>query len=295
MTRFDASRFRETLTVADGAWATLLRQRGLPARTLAEAANVRQPELVLELATAYLAAGARILSTNTFACNRVALTQRGVHEDPERWNRRGVELAREAATGTDTLIVGTMGPSGRMLRVRDGDRGAIVEAFRRHALELAAGGVDALLLETFSELEELLLALKVAKEATGLPVIASLSFDSGPQRTATLMGETADACGAALDEAGADVVGCNCGAGGAHVLPSVVALRAATSRPLWVKPSAGPPELDDGRLVYTLTPDEFVHHVPALIDAGANIIGGCCGIGPEHIRKLSAMVERRHR
>ncbi len=295
MTRFDANRLRETLTVADGAWATQLRQRGLPAGTLAEAANVRQPELVLELATAYLAAGARILSTNTFACNRVALGQRGVREDPEPWNRRGVELAREAAAGTDALIAGTMGPSGRMLRVRDGDRDAIVEAFRRHALELATAGVDALLLETFSELEELLLALKVAKDATGLPVIASMSFESGAQRTATLMGDTADTCGAALDEAGADVVGCNCGAGVTHVLPTVVALRAATSRPLWVKPSAGSPELEDGRLVYSLTPDEFIHHVPALIDAGANIIGGCCGIGPEHIRKLSAMVERRHR
>jgi methionine synthase I (cobalamin-dependent) len=293
--RFDATSLAARVAVADGAWSTQLAIRGLPPNVVAESANVRYPELVLELSQAYLDAGARILSTNTFAGNRVALAQRRVREDPAAWNRRGVELAREAAAGADVLIVGAMGPSGRLLRVPDAERDELAAGFRAHARELAEAGVDALLLETFTELAELLLAVQTVKDATGLPVIASMSYDSGPQRTATHMGDAAEQAGAALDELGADVIGCNCGSGAATTLPAVVALRAATRRALWVKPGAGPPEWEEGRLRYHLAPDDFAHAAAAWIDAGANIIGGCCGIGPEHIRKVSGLVGRRRR
>jgi 5-methyltetrahydrofolate--homocysteine methyltransferase len=119
-----------------------------------------------------------------------------------------------------------------------------------------------------------------------------MSFDAGPQRTRTMMGAQAGECATALEDAGADIIGCNCGSGINHVLPAVVALRAATSLPLWVKPNAGLPELEDGRAVWKQTPEEFAGFVPQLLDAGANIIGGCCGSGPEHIRRVAKVVAR---
>ncbi|MBI5863013.1 MAG: homocysteine S-methyltransferase family protein [Planctomycetes bacterium] len=142
---------------------------------------------------------------------------------------------------------------------------------------------------------EILLALAAVKSVTNLPVVASMSFDSGPQRARTLMGATAEQAAAALDEAGADAIGSNCGAGIAAALPAVVALRANTKKPLWIKPSVGLPDLEEGRPVYHHTPDEFGGFVPALIDAGANILGGCCGAGPEHIRRVAALVASRRR
>jgi 5-methyltetrahydrofolate--homocysteine methyltransferase len=108
-----------------------------------------------------------------------------------------------------------------------------------------------------------------------------------------MMGAQAGDCAAALADVGADIVGCNCGAGIEHVLPAVVTLRAATTLPLWVKPNAGMPDLEDGRAVYKQTPEEFAAHVPQLVEAGANIVGGCCGTGPEHIKRLAAVVGNR--
>ena len=137
-------------------------------------------------------------------------------------------------------------------------------------------------------------ALRVVKDTAALPVIASMSFDSGPQRTRTMMGTPAEECAAALEDAGADVIGCNCGSGINHALPAVVALRAATALPLWVKPKAGLPELEDGRAVWKQTPEEFATYLPQILDAGANIVGGCCGSGPEHIQRVAALA-RRHK
>jgi len=192
-------------------------------------------------------------------------------------------------------VAGSIGPSGKILAVREVAEEQLATAFAEQATALADGGADVIVLETFSELAEILLALEAVGKATGLPVIASMSFDSGPQRTRTMMGAKAEDCASALEEAGADAVGCNCGAGVATILPTVVALRANTELPLWVKPNAGLPELEDGQVVYKQTPDEFGHHVPTLLDAGVNIIGGCCGTGPGHIKRVAALVESHKR
>jgi methionine synthase I (cobalamin-dependent) len=294
MTPAELEALRGRVTVADGAWSTVLRSRGLPADVPAETANLTHPHLVAALAREYLAAGARFLSTNTFAANRFALARRAPGTDVDALNREGARLAREAAA-RDAVVAGCMGPSGCILAVREIGESELAKGLREQAEALAAGGVDLLLLETFSELAELLLAIRVVREATGLPVIASMSFDSGPQRTHTILGAAADRCAEAMEEAGAEVVGCNCGAGIAHVLPAVVALRAHTTRPLWVKPSAGPPDLVEGRSIYHQTAEEFAAYVPTLIEAGAEIIGGCCGTTPEHIRRVDWLVQRRKR
>lgn len=292
--KFDPAAFANRVTVADGAWATRLLERGWPQTRPVELANIESPELVLETAHAYLDAGARVLTTNTFGANRLVLDRRGSSADVAFVNRQGAALVREAA-GDRAWVVGAIGPSGRMLLVKETSPEALTPIFTEQAAALAEGGVDALVLETFAELEELLVALAAAKAATGLPVIASMSYDSGPQRTQTTMGAAADHCVTVLDQAGADLIGCNCGAGVGTALPAVVALRGGTSKPLWVKPSAGLPDLVDGRAVYHVTPDEFMAHVPTLLEAGANIIGGCCGVGPEHIQRLAKLVGARRK
>lgn len=293
--KLDRDTLRNAVTVADGGWSTQLQMRGVPTDVMAETANLTHPEVVLALARAYLDAGARFITTNTFAANRYTLDRRNLAASVAELNRQGAELARAAVGDGPALVAGSIGPSGKLLAVQEVAPDELVPVFAEQARALAAGGADVIVLETFSETAEILLALKAVKDATGLPVIASMSFDSGPQRTRTMMGARAEECAAALEDAGADAVGCNCGGGIEHILPAVVALRGATSLPLWVKPNAGLPELEEGRAVYKQTPEQFAGYVPQLVDAGANIVGGCCGTGPDHIRRVVTLLQRRRR
>lgn len=291
--KFDREALRGGVHVADGGWSTRLQMRGLPTDVMAETANLTHGELVIELGRAYLDAGAQFITTNTFAANKFSVERRGVDATVKELNKQGAALAKEAVGDRDALVVGSCGPSGKILAVREAKPDDLMRVFDEQITGLADGGADVILLETFSETAEILLALKVAKDVTGLPVFTSMSFDSGPQKTRTMMGAKAEECAAALEDAGADVVGCNCGTGIEDFLPAVVALRGATKLPLWAKPNAGMPELVDGQAVYRQTPEQFVTHVPQLLEAGVNIIGGCCGTGPEHIVKVAGLVSRR--
>lgn len=292
--KFDAQSYAGKLAVSDGGWSTLLRQRGAPA-PLAELANVECPHLVAGLAREFLAAGAEILTTNTFAANPLMLKARGIETEAERIIRAGVEVARAEIASREVPLVGVMGPSGKILAVNEAPEAEVAESFRLHSRALADAGADAICLETFSEMAEALLAVRTVRGTVDLPIIACMSFDSGPQRTRTVMGSEAAEAASALAEAGADVVGMNCGGGVAHALAPVVALRANMKLPLWVKPSIGLPDLVDGELQYPQTPEDFCEPIPNLLEAGANIIGGCCGVGPEHIRRLAAIVASRRR
>lgn len=283
-----------TVAVADGAWSTQLHARGLPLDVMAEIANVSHGHLVAALAREYVQSGAEILTTNTFAANALVFERRDVRVSVGDVNRAAATIARNIAH--DQLVVaGVIGPSGRIAATGEVPQERMRDVFAEQAQALAAGGVDWIVLETFTELAEALIALAAVKAATNLPVIASMSYDSGPQRARTHMGAAAEQAAVALDEAGADALGCNCGAGIATVLPTVVALRSNTKKPVWVKPSAGLPDLEEGRAVYHITPDDFGGHVPGILDAGANIVGGCCGVGPEHIKRIAALVAARRR
>lgn len=291
--KLSSATLKDAVSVADGGWSTQLQQRGVPVNVMAESANLTHPEVVVALGREYVDAGARFITTNTFGANKPNMLRRELTCGVDELNQCGAELAREAVGVGAALVAGSIGPSGKILAVGEASEAELTPLFEGQARALADGGADVIVLETFSELAEILLALGTVKVATGLPVIGSMSFDSGPQRTRTMMGAKAEECAAALEDAGADVVGCNCGAGIEHILPTVVALRAATQLPLWVKPNAGLPELDGGRTVWKQTPEQFAAYIPTLLDAGANIVGGCCGSGPEHIRKVAAVVAKR--
>ena len=165
-------------------------------------------------------------------------------------------------------------------------RGAELRAaFAEQARALAEAGADALVVETMADLEEAKLAVSAARE-TGLPVVACMVFDSGKDKDRTMMGTTPEQAARALTEAGADVIGANCGQGIAGFTAICRRLRAATDRPLWMKPNAGLPTMVAGRARYTATPDEFAAYVPGLIKAGASFIGGCCGTRPDFIAAI---------
>ncbi len=282
--------------VADGGWSSVLRARGFPADQPAELGNQCRTDLVRALARDYLRAGVSFLSTNTFAANRWALRDRGCDADPLELCRLGAQLAREAivASGTPARVAGVIGPSGRMLALREVDPGELRDGFSQQAHALKSGGADLIVLETFSELAEVLVAIEAAR-TVGLPVVACMSFDSGPQRTRTVMGATAEEFARAAERAGVDAVGCNCGHSSATALPAVVALRSNTDKPLWAKPSAGLPDLVEGRVHYPQTPDEFCGPIPQLVAAGAVVVGGCCGVFPEHVQRLSAVARSLRR
>lgn len=270
--------------VTDGAWGTQLQARGLQPGECPDAWNLLAAECVEAVARAYVEAGSQVILTNTFRANRITLAGHGLAEKAAAINRAGAAISRRAAEGR-ACVFASIGPSGKLLMTGETTEAELRAAFAEQAQALAEGGAEAILIETMSDLAEAKLALEAARE-TGLAVVVSMVFDSGRNKDRTMMGATPEQAARELDEAGAGAVGANCGSGIAAYIPICRRLRAATDRPLWIKPNAGLPELIEGRTVYRTTPEEFASHVPALVEAGASFIGGCCGTGPEFIRKI---------
>lgn len=270
--------------VTDGAWGTELQARGLASGDFPDAWNLTHPDRVLAVARAYVEAGSQVILTNTFGANRLRLAAHGLEEQVHEINRRGVEISREAARGR-ALVFASMGPTGKLLMTGETSPGELAGVFAEQAGALAAAGADALVIETMSDLGEALPAVAAA-QATGLPVVACMVFDAGKDKDRTMMGATPEQVAAALDAAGADVIGANCGVGIEQYVPVCRRLKAATQRPIWIKANAGLPSLEGGRVVYHTTPEAFAEHVPSLIMSGADFLGGCCGTTPDFIRAV---------
>jgi methionine synthase I (cobalamin-dependent) len=268
--------------VTDGAWGTELQSRGLTTGECPDGWNLTHPEMVREVARAYVDAGSQIILTNTFRANRIALAGTGLADRLAEINRRGVEISR---CGDAHFVFASIGPSGKMLAAGEVTESDLAAAFEEQARALAEAGADAILAETMSDVDEAVIAVKAAK-ATGLPVVVSVVFDTGRNKDRTMMGNTPEQAAERLTEAGADAIGANCGLGIAGYVPICARLRAATDRPIWIKGNAGMPELVDGKAVYRTTPEEFASHTPALLAAGVTFIGGCCGTTPAFIRAV---------
>jgi homocysteine S-methyltransferase len=301
-TRFKASKgelpgvtfldlLREQIIIGDGAIGTMLYGKGVGLDANFEHLNLVRPSLVSELHREYLAAGARMIETNTFGANHTRLAPIGLEKKTAELNRQGARLARgavaAAGVGEPVFVAGSIGP---LLRLKGEERelGAddTVAIFREQALALAEGGVDLLILETFSDLEQLSCALRAARE-TGLPVVACMAFQEGAR---TGGGVDAATAAARLAREGADLVGANCGAGPREVLLTIGRMAAATDLPLAAFANSGFPEYHEGRYIYRTTPEYFAAKGVEMAEAGAALIGGCCGTTPEHIRQLSALL-----
>jgi methionine synthase I (cobalamin-dependent) len=276
-------------TITDGAWGTQLQARGLAAGEVPDLWNLTHPKEVAAVARDYVEAGSQIILTNTFGANRIRLAEGGSADRLKEINRAGVALSREAA-GKGALVFASMGPSGKLLMNGDVTADELLAAFTEQAEALAGGGPDGLVLETMQDLAEARLAIAAAR-TTGLPVVASMVFDSGKDKDRTMMGTTPEQAAAGLVKAGADVVGANCGQGIAGFVTICARMKAAADgHPVWIKANAGLPTLRDGKPVYATTAAEFVNHIPAVLDAGASFIGGCCGTSPEFIRGIHRLL-----
>jgi len=277
---------RKAVLLSDGAWGTELAERGLGAGHVPELWNADRPDAVEAVARGYVEAGADIILTNTFGGSRWKLEKSGLADRTAELNRLGVEISKRAA-GDAALVFASVGPTGEFmaplgLRTRE----EFVACFAEQIGALAGAGADGIVVETMTDLGEARAALEAARGAASLPVVVSMTFDRGPAGFATMMGVRPGQAAAGLGDA--DIVGSNCGAGIDNMIEVTRLLRAATGKPLWIKSNAGMPELVDGRTVFRETPEEMASKVAALLGAGANIIGGCCGTTPEHIRRIAA-------
>jgi homocysteine S-methyltransferase len=281
---------RERVLVGDGAVGTMLYARGVTIESGFERLNLSDPDLVAGLHADYIAAGAQVIETNTFGANRLRLASLGLEGMVRDINLQGVLLARRAATGKEAFVAGSMGPLPRFRGEGDAPSPEEVQdVFREQASLLAEGGADLLILETFADLEEMKTALKAAKE-TGLPVISSMAF---LERGRIPGGIGAERVAMELAAAGSDVVGANCGAGTLEMTRNIQRMASVTRLPLAAYPNSGFPEYLDGRLIYRATPEYFAARGLETAEAGANLVGGCCGTTPDHIRLLAETIRGR--
>lgn len=277
-----------TPVLTDGAWGTQLQARGLPIGACPDAWNLERPAEVESVARAYVEAGSRVILTNTFGGSRPQLERHGLADRTVEINRVGAALSKRAAAGR-ALVFASIGPTGKMLLTEEITADELQAAYTEQAVALREGGADALVVETMTDLEEAAIAVAAAK-STGLPVVASMVFDAGAEKDRTMMGITPEQAVAGLLGAGADAVGANCGQGIEGFITICRRMRAITDRPLWMKANAGLPVMQDGQAVYTVTPEQFAAHVPALRAAGATFIGGCCGTSPDFIRAVARLL-----
>jgi 5-methyltetrahydrofolate--homocysteine methyltransferase len=283
------TRLRENgVLISDGAWGTELAKLGLEPGTAPELWNAENPDAIGRIARGYLNAGSDIILTNSFGGSRWKLEKAGLADRTVELNRRAAEISKLDAEGRG-LVFASVGPTGEfMAPLGTKAEEEFIACFTEQIEALLAGGADGIVLETFTDLGEIGAALKAARAAGAATVVASMTFDKGPAGYATMMGVKPEQAAAALDAAGADIVGSNCGSGIDNMIEVTGLLRSATERPLWIKSNAGQPELVDGQTVFRETPEQMASKVPALLEAGANIVGGCCGTTPEHIRQLGA-------
>jgi len=270
--------------LVDGGMGSQLEKRGLALTGAAN--NLSHPEIVAQVHADYRAAGAQVLITNTFSMNPIYAATHEMAAAMADINRRGVDIARQAAGGS-SWVFGDIGPTGQMLEPYGTYRqDEFYRAFREQAQILAACGVDGFIIETMYDLEEALTALKACRDVSDLPVIVSFSLSTKAGRT--MMGQPLADCIRAVAAAGGDVAGANCGdLEPAELAEIIAAIRPQADLPLIVQPNAGKPKLREGKTYYDMTPEDFAAGVMACVGAGAQLVGGCCGTTPDHIRAVA--------
>ena len=278
-------------TVIDGAWGTQLQARGLPVGACPELWNTENPDAVRAVAAGYVEAGSQVILTNTFGANIFILGRHGAESRVTELARAGAACSRQAAEGR-AKVFGSIGPSGRMLITEEVTPEELAAGFTVAALALRDGGVDALVVETMSDIEEARIAVEAAL-TTGLPVVLSMVYDSGGDRPRTMMGHSPTDVANAFATYPLLAIGANCGKGADGFHDVVKELRSVTQKPLWIKPNAGLPRMIDGRATYEQTPEAFAAEAALLVDEGAAYIGGCCGTSPVFIRALREVMDRR--
>ncbi|UCG48592.1 MAG: homocysteine S-methyltransferase family protein [Phycisphaerales bacterium] len=290
-------RIARGVLVLDGAMGTELIARGAPPGVCNDYLNLESPDIVLAVHRAYLEAGSDAVLTNTFGANRYALARHDFAERVREINEAGAQLARQAA-GDQKYVLGDIGPSGDFLEPLGGLKAAeLRDAFTEQAEALVAGGVGGLIIETMTALDELAIAIEAAGAVAGdLPVFASMAFDKTADGFRTMMGVDVRGALTKMASLGVDAAGFNCGTVSldeyVELAGEYVSIAGGLSEDLviYAEPNAGRPELVDGQAVYRVSPQEFAAAVKRIHEAGVNVLGGCCGTSPAHIKAVADML-----
>ena len=282
------------ILVSDGAWGTFIHQKGLRSDECPESWNLSRPDDIYDVALSYVEAGANTILTNSFGGSPFKLEPYGLKGKTYEVNKAAAEISRRAA-GDEVLVLGSVGPTGKILMMGEVTEQELLDGFTEQIWGLADGGADAILIETMSDPDEARIAIRAAKSVTDKEVICTFTFSLTPANEyRTMMGTSPAEAVEMLVAEGADVIGANCGNGAAGMIEIVKQIREVNQElPVLIHANAGMPVLKDGVSVFPESPGEMSSQIDDLIDAGANIVGGCCGTTPEHISRIAEVV-RRH-
>ena len=283
-----------TILVADGATGTNLIARGLPSGLTAETWVMEQPEKIIQLHKDFITAGANILLTCSFSATPIRLRGTSLDGKVDVVNRKAVELAQTAIGSLPVYIAGSIGPVGQLLKPYGPLELTEVEsAYAQQAQALSKAGVDLLVIETQFDLGEVRAAIRGIRAVSDLPLVASLSYDRGKR---TMMGISPTQVGKELEGLPVDLVGINCGHSLDENYQNLIELRKNTSKPIWFKPNAGLPHLDSqGKTIYDISPHAMGILVPSWLEAGAQVVGGCCGTSPAHLAEIALQIPKQAR
>src|SRR3989338_1347835 len=279
---------KERLIIFDGAMGTMLQRLGLKPGGCPDELNLTNPEMIKQVHKGYIDAGSDVVTTATFGANRIKLKEYNLENKLREINLKSAKKAREAA-GKKGFVAGGLGPTGKFVEpIGDLSFDETVAVFSEQVNALKDGGVDLIIIETMMDMREMRAAI-IAAKASGLPVVATMTFDESMR---TVLGTPPEAFAIIAEGLGCDVIGANCSLGIEGIYKAVAAMSRVTKLPLIAQPNAGIPYLKDGKTIFPATPEEMAAYVPKLIDAGVRIIGGCCGTTPEHIKAMKAKVRR---
>jgi 5-methyltetrahydrofolate--homocysteine methyltransferase len=284
-------KLKEKTILFDGALGTMLMETGHDSAKGPILLNLEQPDLVADIHKQYYEAGSDVVVTNTFGGNPLKLAAAGLERQLDPLNRDGVGLARTVCP-PGKFVAGDMGPSGKMLKpLGDIEPEDMQQNFFQQAKILIDAGVDLIAIETMYSLAEALAAVSGVRKAGDTLLLVSMTFTQTPNGFFTMMGENITRCVSALENAGVDIIGANCTLNSADMVGLTTALRASTGKPILIQPNAGQPVTHSGLTFYEQSPSEFAADARKIKDAGADMIGGCCGTTPEFIRQVAAALD----
>lgn len=280
----------QNILVADGATGTNLIARGLPSGFTAESWVMEYPEHVTQLHQDFISAGADIILTSTFNASSLRLRNTPLESKSDQVNKRAVELAKSAIGAAQVYVAGSLGPVGQLIKPYGPlTLDEVRTAYRDQARALTDAGADLLVIETQFDVNEVNVAVEGVRQVSTLPLVVSFSYDRGRR---TMMGVSPSQAARQLNILPVDVIGINCGHSLDENLQNLIELRDLTTKPIWFKPNAGLPHLDStGKTVYDVTPEAMGMLVQSWLDAGAQIVGGCCGTSPDHLREISSQAK----
>jgi len=280
------------LFVADGAMGTMLFERGLKVGECPEAMNLDDLSILEEIAGLYYQAGAEIVQTNTFGGSPLKLSTYGLQDKAIEINRNAV-LAVRNVIADNAFLSGSIGPCGKILKpYGDTESAQVYDSFKIQAKALLSAGVDIICVETMTDLNEALLAIKAVRDISKqIPLMATMTYDFTPVGFYTIMGVTIEQAVQGLGEAGADIIGSNCGNGIKNMIEIAGQYKKLSDLPIIIQSNAGLPEIQGTKVVYNESPQYMAEHAVILKDMGVSIIGGCCGTTPEHIRAIRKAVK----